>query len=88
MADNLVCSVAHAEAPESMAQKKVAQFLVLSVGQKTLVGNREMSLFAVGLWAMICVRDPNYPGCALRPGQCAEIDAVEICVPPRWGGRR
>ena len=43
---------------------------------------------ALGLWAMICVRDPNYPGCALRPGQCAEIDAVEICVPPRWGGRR
>ena len=41
-----------------------------------------MSLFALGLWAAICVRDPNHPGCDLRPGQCTvvdELNGVEIC---------
>ena len=42
-----------------------------------------ISLFAIGLWATICVRDPNFPGCELRPGQCTELNSVEVCVPKR-----
>jgi hypothetical protein len=54
-----------------------------------------LSLFALGLWAAICVRDPNYPGCALRPGQCievAELDGVQLCEmrppPPKTGQKK
>jgi len=49
-----------------------------------------LSLFALGLWAAICVRDPNYPGCVMRPGQCAELDGVEVCVtdPPKTGQKK
>jgi hypothetical protein len=44
------------------------------------------ALALMSLWAAICTRDPEHPGCTLRPGQCYETSTgVQVCArPPKF----
>jgi hypothetical protein len=46
------------------------------------------ALVLASIWAAICMRDPEHPGCALRPGQCAELSdgtCKKIKLTPNYG---
>jgi hypothetical protein len=41
------------------------------------------ALVLASLWAALCVRDPEHPGCQLRPGQCYESSmGIQVCRAP------